>query len=101
MESNPDDYARAVLVYDRYLTLSGWRTDALFIEARCYQTLQTISIAVPYRTAQDPEGFAVFRPKVLRAPEDNAQAVVEAFWAGIGSHEQAARVWDDAIDQSR
>ena len=94
--------ARAVFIFDGYVTLDEWRTDALLVEVRCYSSGGSLALAIPYRHAEDTNGFAIFRPRILAAePEDQLDPIMEAFWQGVDSHEGGAKVWDEHVDQSR
>lgn len=94
---------RAALAFDGYITLADGKTDAVFIEARHYDPTSNeavaFDIAIPYRHAS--QDFAVYRPKVLQLPPGGHEQLLEAFWQGVDSHEQAAAVWNAHIDQSR
>lgn len=101
---NARQATRAAFAFDGYITLADGKTDAIFIEARGYGATRDpleFNIAIPYRNATSPEGFAVYRPKVLALPPGDQKALLEAFWAGVDSHEEAAAVWTAHIDQSR
>jgi hypothetical protein len=99
---NPDQIQRAALAFDGYITLPDGKTDAVFIEAREYGGGDALpfEIAIPYRNAKSPGGFAVYRPKLM-TKLDNAESLLKAFWSGVDSHDQAAEVWTKHIDQSR
>src|SRR5207244_362625 len=81
LAQNPDRAARAVLVFDGFITLAAGRTDALIVTIRDYtQGDAEITMALPYRPAGDPNGFAVHRPKFLgfKGAEPDWQKVGEA-----------------------
>jgi hypothetical protein len=93
----------AVLVADGYVHLDRGRTDALIVEAVQYGPhRQSLQVAVPYRPAQDPRGFAVHKPKFMGADCDDPDLgpVAEAFFAGAASHAEANAVWDAHLDES-
>jgi hypothetical protein len=101
---NPEGVARAVLIYDAYVKLEAGKTDALVIEARRYGNPEIVfTLAIPYRNVEHPEGFAVYRPKLLShvGGELDSQNLVKAFFRGVDQHEQGAAVWNAHIDQSR
>ncbi|MCI4066192.1 hypothetical protein MRQ36_28035 [Micromonospora sp. R77] len=103
LHRNTHRAARAALVFDGYIHLEAGRTDALIVEAVDYAGSRSFTVAVPYRPQQSPHGFAVHRPKFLAAAGiDNTdyQALADAFFAGIDSHEQAATVWNEHLDQA-
>ena len=104
LETNPKSAARAVLVYDGFVTLSGAKTDALIIDALEYGSPNTgFTMAIPYRHANDAAGFAVFRPKFLgfEGVEPSWDALGEAFFRGVDRHEKGAAVWNASLNQSR
>lgn len=96
---------RAVLALDGYITLPAGKTDAVFVEGRDYAQsggAVRFEIAVPYRNASAAGGFAVYRPKLVAVPQGaDLQPLMSAFWAGVDSHEQAAKVWNEKMDQSQ
>jgi hypothetical protein len=105
LRTNPQRVLRSVLAFDGYITLPDGKTDAVFVDAREYAAdgpLQ-FEIAIPYRNAKATGGFAVYRPKLVTVPPgpDCFDALLAAFWQGVDSHEKAARIWNDHIDQSR
>jgi hypothetical protein len=104
LASNPEAAARAVLVYDGFVTLPDGKTDALIIDALDYGPPRVgFTMAVPYRHAADATGFAVFRPKFLgfEGVEPSWDAIGEAFFRGVERHEKGAAVWNARLDQSR
>jgi len=104
LNDNPDGAVHAVLVFDGFVTLESGKTDALIIEAVAYQPRRVgFTMAVPYRSSDNPEGFAVFRPKFLghEGPEPDFNELGEAFFRGVDRHEEGAKVWNANIDQSR
>jgi len=104
LAENPDAAARAVLVFDGYLTLVSGKMDALLVEAVEYASERIgFTIAVPFRPANSPHGFAVHRPKFLdyTGEEPDFEAVGSAFFRGVYSHEQAGEVWDKYLDESQ
>ncbi|MCB9554820.1 MAG: hypothetical protein H6707_01870 [Deltaproteobacteria bacterium] len=92
----------AVCVFDGYITLDDLpRSDCLFVEAAGQGGLR-LSLGIPYRPAK--AGFAVFRPKVLSIDGVSPEMIptlMEQFWKGVDAHEQAAAVWNAALDQSK
>lgn len=104
LAKNPDGVARAVVVFDGYITLKTGKTDALIVLIRDYtQGEAEITMAVPYRPANDPKGFVVHRPKFLgfKDTEPDWQKVSSALWAGIARHEKGAEVWNKHLDESK
>lgn len=74
-------------VYDGYINLPRFRTDALVVEARWYAPDVRVTIAVPYRDASKTGGFALFSPRVLESSlaEGYLPVLEAAFFAGIES----------------
>ena len=96
-------WVSAVLVADGYIDLDQGKTDALLIEAVRYGPYrQSMRVAVPYRPAQDPNGFAVHRPKFMGAECDDPDLgpLAEAFFVGTTAHEEASAVWEAHLDES-
>lgn len=94
----------SVLIYDTLITLPDGKTDALTIEIRIRNAEDIrASMAVPYRNASDPAGFAVFRPKFLSLPQPQPPLgdLAEAFFRGVDQHEHGAKIWNEKMDQSR
>jgi hypothetical protein len=96
LEDNPEGAPRAVLIYDGLLTLEDGKTDALLIDARQYSPEpRSLLMAVPYRNAADPAGFAVYRPTLLLfdGPGQELEPLGEAFFRGADGHEKGSEVW--------
>ncbi len=104
LETNPAQAVRAVLVYDGFITLQTGKTDALLVEGRLFQTMpQSFIMAVPYRHASSPNGFAVYRPKFLSFTSEppSRTELATAFFRGVEKHEKGAAVWNQHLDASR
>ena len=80
------------------------QTDALIVDAVGYGSeRQTMRVAVPYRPLASALGFAVHRPvffEVVGADGVDHDALTDAFFAGVDSHEEAAEVWNAHLDTS-
>jgi hypothetical protein len=103
LAENPDGAIRAVLVYDGYVTLPSGKTDALLIEVRSYQDPEvSYTMAVPYRNAEHPSGFAVYKPKFVsfNGGEPKYDELAGAFFQRVDQHEKGSAVWNRYIDQS-
>lgn len=103
LAENPEDAERAVLIFDGYFTLDTHRTDALIAEIVDFgRPLETLRIILPYRHANAPDGFAVYRPKIDRDDLNDAdlRLIAEALWRGVDSHAQGSEVWTKHLDQS-
>lgn len=101
---NPQHVARAVLAFDGYVDAPDAKTAAIRLEAREYGLeARSFEIVVPYRNAKSRVGLAVYRPKLLNVPPGltDCGSLLDAFWAGVGSHEVASKVWNAHADQSR
>ncbi|MEH6422278.1 hypothetical protein [Pseudomonas sp. CGJS7] len=103
LASNPDEARHAVLVHDGYLTLPSGRTDALILSVRDFAGDLAATVAVPYRNAAHPQGFAVHRPKFLDwrgASDPDYDTLGESFFAGVEEHEMGDRIWQAKLDDS-
>lgn len=104
LDANPEGSARSVLVYDGTMPTAHGDTDALFVIVRSYADPDaTVSMAVPYRHADAPDGFAVHRPKFVDwhgIDDPDYAALGAAFYRGVGSHDEAAAVWAEHADES-
>lgn len=99
-----NDSVAAVFVFDTFITLPDGKTDALVLDIRASSPASlSARMAIPYRNASNPGGFAVFRPKFLALsdPQPPLEPVVEAFFRGVAQHEHGSKVWNEKIDQSR
>ncbi|MEV0436965.1 hypothetical protein [Nocardia sp. NPDC050413] len=98
-------WVHAALVVDAFLRSPAGRQDALVIEATDYAPQRrSIKMAIPYRPHTTAEGFAVYRAKFLGTSgfdDPDYDAIAEAFFSGVDSHEQAAAVWNaHLLDES-
>ncbi|ALN60416.1 hypothetical protein GLE_5075 [Lysobacter enzymogenes] len=103
LAANPDGAQHAVLVHDGFLTLPSGRTDALILSVRDFAGEGALTLAVPYRNAAHPLGFAVHRPKFLDwrgEQEPDYGQLGEDFFAGVEEHEMGDRVWQAQLDDS-
>jgi len=101
---NPESASRGVLVYDGFVTLPTGKTDALIIETMQYDPEpRGFTMAVPYRHAGSPRGFAVYRPKFMgfEGPQPDFDRLGDAFFRGVDEHEKGAAVWTAHLDQSQ
>jgi hypothetical protein len=103
MKQPPAGARRAVLAFEAYLNLPPSRTDAIFLHARHYQPeTQQLLVAVPFRAAKDPLGFAVFRPKFIAYEDDPVKPIaLEAFLRGVALSPPGEKVWRAHLDESR
>jgi hypothetical protein len=104
LSENPEGAALAVLVYDGFVKYEGGKMDALLVDFRLYgPEPRSVLMAVPYRPAGEPKGFAVHRPKFLsfEGQEPDFEAVGKAFFEGVDCHERGATVWTENLDESQ
>jgi hypothetical protein len=105
LSNRPPDTPYAVLLYDGYITLGDWRTDAIMVDTRCYKRSNLrVLMAVPYKPKRGWfSRFVVYKPKFVESSDPAADfaAIGEAFFAGVDSHEKGAAVWNTHLDQSR
>ncbi len=92
------------LHYDGYVNLPAGRRDALIVELRVYEgaapvdgaapLLLSLTVALPYRPANDPAGFANFSPRLVSCSQDGPvrAALLDHFYRGIYSAKHFA--WD-------
>ncbi|MFD3595089.1 hypothetical protein ACFWU5_20400 [Nocardia sp. NPDC058640] len=105
LETGRPGWLHAALVVDSFLRLPTGRTDALVITAVEYSSpRRSVRMAIPFRPHTAAEGFAVYRLKFLGTSgfdEPDYDAIADAFFVGVDSHEQAAAVWNaHRIDES-
>jgi hypothetical protein len=104
LADNPASAVRAVFIYDGFVTLPDGKTDALVVEAIDFGPPRSgFTMAVPYRHAKSPAGFAVYRPKFLgfEGLGPAWDVLGDAFFRGVEQHEQGAAVWNTSLDESR
>lgn len=96
VKENPDGAALCALIYDGYINLPKFRTDALILEMSAYSPMPVaFSVAVPYRHARSAGGFALFGPRLLSSSgaETAHGQLAAAFFAGLDQF-QPAGIWD-------
>lgn len=104
LDENKEDANDAVLVFDGRITLQEKKYDSLIIEIRSYFSPSSkVTMAIPYTPASNDQSFKVHKPKFLQW--ENCEGFdlndcVTAFFDGVDSHEEAAKVWNQHIDQS-
>ena len=102
LDANVAEADWAVVVCDGYVTIGGSRKDALVLDLQSYRPRgNRMKITVPYRPHHHDGGFAVHRPKfIVKAIEDqDLEALTQAFFRGVSSHDMGARIWDACADQ--
>jgi len=103
LRTNAGGAERGVMAFDAYLNLPKGRTDAIFLQAWQYLPLaQHIMLAVPYRHARKPGGFAVHRPKLFAFEDDQLPGteLVSAFFLGVDRHQKGGKFWQEHYDES-
>jgi hypothetical protein len=103
LAANPEGADFAAFIYDGYARLPEGRTDALVADVVAYGSpRRSLQIVLPYRHADSEEGFAVHRPKFQGIAEAtiDARELAEAFFRGVNSHDKAAPIWNNSLDQS-
>jgi hypothetical protein len=104
LEDDPFSANDGVLAFDGRITIDCGKLDAIILEMRSYAfPWAKATIAVPY-TPHNSGRFRVHRPKLVEWHECenfDLDATFEAFFRGISAHEQGAKVWDTALDESK
>jgi hypothetical protein len=104
LEDDPFGALDGVLAYDGRITAEGGKLDAIILEMRSYGfPWARATIAVPY-TPTSSGRFGVHRPKLVeweRCEDFDMDAAFEAFFQGVAAHEQGAKVWAAALDESK
>ena len=101
LEANEHDLARAVLIHDGFVTWLGVRHDALFAQVLDFRRpRRSMEVVLPYRHARDEGGFAIHRPKLLRAVNlpEILEPIVRALYRGIDAHEHGRSSWARHLD---
>jgi len=104
MAEPPEGAVCAALVLDGRINLEDGKCDAIIVETVVYGPEKVgFSMAIPYRNSASEEGFAIHRPKFLghEGPEPDFDAIAEAFFHGVDSHEEGGAIWNEKLDQSR
>lgn len=103
LEKNEADAMDATLLYQGWIQLDEGKVDAMIIELRTYPSLDSRAVyAIPY-TPKSSGTFKVHSPKILaweHCDDFDMNAAMEAFFEGVEEHEEGARVWHDALDES-
>ncbi|MCA8256821.1 hypothetical protein LGM89_26445 [Burkholderia sp. AU31624] len=105
LEGDPFNANDGVLAYDgRIATPEGKKVDAIILEARSYAfPWAKAAIAVAY-TPKSSGDFRVHKPKLIlwdKCDDFDIGAAIDSFFNGIASHEQGAKIWNDALDESK
>jgi hypothetical protein len=105
LESDPFSASDGVLAYNGWIAIpEGKQLDAIILEARSYAFPSAkAAIAVAY-TPQSTGNFRVHKPKLIlwdKCEDFDVDAAIDSFFNGIASHEQGAKIWNDALDESK
>lgn len=104
LEQNESDANDAVMIFDGRIPIGEKKYDALIMEIRSYFTPDSkVTIAIPYTPKSENEAFKVHKPKILQwqhCDDFDINTCINAFFEGVDSHEKAAKIWNEAMDQS-
>lgn len=104
LEEDPFSANDGVLAFDGRITGEDGKLDAIILEMRSYAFPGAkAALAVPYTPASSGR-FRVHKPKLVEwheCDDFDMEAAFEAFFRGVDSHEQGAKVWNAALDQSK
>jgi hypothetical protein len=103
LASNGLDANDAVLLFEGRISLDDRKIDAIIAEIRAYFSPGSEAVlAIPY-TPKSAGGFRVHKPKLLgwtNCDGFDMNAAIEAFFSGVDSHSEGAKVWNAALDES-
>lgn len=103
LAANEDDADDAAFLFDGRIPIGERKYDAIIVEMRAYFSPRSAAtLGIPY-TPKSAGGFRVHKPKILQwqnCEDFSLQNVVSAFFEGVDAHEQGAKVWNAALDQS-
>lgn len=103
LESNEMDAMDAVLLFDGRIRLDDKKIDAIIVELRTYFSLDSRAvIAIPY-TPKSSGQFRVHKPKLLtwdNCDDFDMNAALGSFFEGVDEHSEAAKIWNDHLDES-
>lgn len=104
LNENKEDANDAVFVFDGRIPIGDQKYDALIVEIRAhFSPASKATLAIPYSPANAHHAFKVHKPKYLQwqdCDDFDLDVCVNSFFDGVDSHEEAARVWNEHIDQS-
>ena len=94
---DPEQFDRAVLVYDGTVTLEETPSDALVAELVAYRVARRGRVLLRYQDLKS-EAFLVRPPNfVFSPPPHDALAATEAFHRGLQSHAQGRAVYEGVV----
>lgn len=104
LDADPFDANDGVLAYDGRIGTDAGKLDAIVLEMRSYGFPSArATVAVPYTPASTGR-FRVHRPKLVewhRCEDFDIDTAFAAFFRGVDAHEEGAKVWAAALDESR
>lgn len=87
LESNPKGLPYQALAYDGMINLPAGRRDAVVVELRHHASRPPLALTMtlPYRARNDPEGFANYSPRPMACSHTGAElpAIHDAFYRGL------------------
>lgn len=123
LETNPDNAYGQVIAYDGYITLDGWRTDAIFMLFRWTEPQASMRLILRYQAPEKlslvnffrrRKPFVIYRPKATDAEPEFDEvadmepgfdlqdpAVWDAFYEGMHEVPAAGELWNKHLDASR
>lgn len=99
---NPHHHDFLVLLHAGEAQLPDGPAAALLLECRSYRGEELhLQMALPYRPAQQPGGFAIFCPRLMHcsAPHQVQPEVFGAFYAGADRQGASGKSWDQYLDE--
>jgi hypothetical protein len=104
LDDDPLGANDGVLAYDGRIQVTGGKQDAVLLEMRFYGfPWAKATIAVPY-SPRSTGRFRVHRPELVqweRCEDFDLDPALYAFFRGVATHEQGAKIWDAALDENR
>jgi hypothetical protein len=105
LEANEMNADSAALLYDGRIPINNKNLDAIIVEIRDYQSPNSCALmVVPYSPKSLFRRFLIHRPKLLQWKDCEGfdmNSALEAFFVGVDQHEKGAKVWNQALDQSK
>jgi len=99
---NPQNSEYLVLLHEGLVHLPTGPAAALRLECRSYRGEELhLLLALPYRPARQPGGFAIFCPRLMHcsAPAQLRPELFGAFYAGVDRFESPGKSWDHYLDE--
>jgi hypothetical protein len=100
---NPEENDFLALLHEGQVRLPGGPTPALILECRSYRGEELhLQLALPYRKARQPGGFAIFCPRLMScsAPPKLRPELFGAFYAGLDSFSSPGKYRNRHFDES-